>query len=350
MLPVEPPLIPMLARHAEEVPDGAGWIYEPKWDGFRGLVFRDAADADRCDLWSRSGQPLTRYFPELVADLREALPERCVVDGEVVVPGPRALDWDRLSQRIHPAASRIARLSREWPAWFVAFDLLAAADDDLRPLALSERRRRLAGCLRRHPRVALTPQTADAAVARDWFARFEGAGLDGVVAKRDAQPYAAGDRVMVKVKHHRTADCVAGGYRVHKDGQGVGALLLGLYDGKGILHHVGHTSSFSAAERRRLREELRPLETEGDEGFGGGRTPGAPSRWTGTRDLSWVRLRPERVCEVHFDQLQEGRFRHAARLLRWRPDKPPRECTYDQLEPPHPFELAEIVELGRAGA
>ncbi len=337
----------MLARHGEAVPDGEGWLYEPKWDGFRGVVFRDATDADRCDIWSRSGQTLTRYFPELVADLRDALPPRCVADGEIVVQGPSGLDWDRLSQRIHPAASRITRLSVEWPAWFVAFDLLALGDADLRAVPLAERRARLVDCMRAHERVALTPQTADAATARDWFSRFEGAGLDGVVAKRAGEGYAPGERTMVKIKHHRTADCVAGGYRLHKDGQGVGALLLGLYDADGVLHHVGHTSSFTAGERRELRQGLAPMETDGDEGFGGGRTPGAPSRWTGGKDLSWVRLRPELVCEVHFDQLTEGRFRHAARLLRWRPDKAPRECTYDQLEPPHPFALADIVELGR---
>jgi len=349
MLPVEPPLTPMLARHGDGVPDGDGWLYEPKWDGFRGLVFRDAV-ADRLEIRSRNGQPLDRYFPELVADLAEALPPRCVVDGEIVVPGPRGLEWDRLSQRIHPAASRIARLGGEWPAWYIAFDLLADGDVDLRGMPLAERRALLAIRLRAHPRVALTPQTDDAVTARDWFDRFEGAGLDGVVAKRADQGYLPGERAMVKVKHHRTADCVAGGYRVHKDGQGVGALLLGLHDADGVLHHVGHTSSFTVKERRQLRDELAPLETDGDAGFGGGRTPGGPSRWTGAKDLSWVRLRPELVCEVHFDQLTEGRFRHAARLLRWRPDKLPAECTYAQLEPPHPFALADIVELGRSRA
>jgi ATP-dependent DNA ligase len=347
VLPVEPPLTPMLARHGEDIPGGDGWLYEPKWDGFRGLVFREEG---RCDIHSRSGQPLDRYFPELVEALREALPARCVVDGEIVVQGAKGLDWDKLSQRLHPAASRVARLAAETPAWFVAFDLLSDGDEDLRDVPLIERRRRLAASIRPHLQVALTPQTSDASTAADWFTSFEGAGLDGVVAKRADQRYVAGERVMIKVKHHRTADCVAGGYRVHKDGVGVGALLLGLYDQDGVLHHVGHTSSFTAKERRELRDILAPFETEGEEGFGGGRTPGSPSRWTGAKDLSWVRLRPELVCEVHFDQLQEDRFRHAARLLRWRPDKQPAECTYDQLEPPHPFALADIVELGRAGA
>ena len=344
MLPVEPPLTPMLARHSEEIPNGPGWLYEPKWDGFRGVVFREG---DRVEIHSRSGQQLQRYFPELVGVLMDALPGRCVADGEIVVQGDKGLDWDRLGQRIHPAESRVRRLAAEWPAWFVAFDLVAEGDDDLRELPLVERRQRLGAAIRPHAQVALTPQTDDAGTAGEWFTAFEGAGLDGVVAKRADQRYVPGERVMLKTKHHRTADCVVGGYRVHKDGAGVGSLLLGLYRGD-VLHHVGHTSSFSAAERRELRSTLAPLETEGDEGFGGGRTPGSPSRWTGTKDLSWVRLRPELVCEVHFDQLQEGRFRHAARLLRWRPDKAPRECTYDQLEPPHPFALADIVELGRA--
>lgn len=337
----------MLARHGDDVPDGDGWLFEPKWDGFRGIVFRDAEDGDRLEIWSRNGQSLERYFPELVIDLKAALPQRCVLDGEIVVQGPKGLEWDRLSQRIHPATSRVLRLSAEWPAWYIAFDLLALDDDDLLGTPLRRRRGLLVGSLRRHERVALTPQTDDPLTARDWFDRFEGAGLDGVVAKRAEGVYAPGERVMVKIKHHRTADCVVGGYRVHKDGQGAGSLLLGLYDGNGVLHHVGHTSSFTAKERRTLKDELASLVSDGEEGFGRGRTPGAPSRWTGDKDLSWVRLRPELVCEVHFDQLQEGRFRHAARLLRWRPDKAPADCTYEQLEPPHPFALADIVELGR---
>jgi ATP-dependent DNA ligase len=247
MLPVEPPLQPMLARAGEAIPAGEGWLYEPKWDGFRALVFREGA---RVEIASRSGQPLERYFPELVAALRDALPDRCVVDGEIVLPGPRGLDWDALSQRIHPAESRVRRLAAETPAWLVAFDLLARGDADLRRTPLSARRTELVESVAKHAQVALTPQTADAAVARDWFERFEGAGLDGVVAKRHDQVYAPGERVCVKVKHHRTADCVVGGYRVHKDGAGVGSLLLGLYDENGTLHFVGHTSSFTAAERR----------------------------------------------------------------------------------------------------
>jgi ATP-dependent DNA ligase len=342
VLPVEPPLPPMLARASEEIPTGDGWLYEPKWDGFRAIVFREG---DRVEIASRNGQPLERYFPELVIALREALPERCVVDGEIVVPGPRGLDWDRLSQRIHPAESRVKRLAAETPAWFVGFDMLAVGDRDLRTERLDARRAELVTAIAAHSEIAITPHTADAEVARDWFARFEGAGLDGVVAKRADQRYAPGERVCIKVKHHRTADCVVGGYRVHKDGAGVGSLLLGLYDESGVLHHVGHTSSFTAKERGELRTMLKPL--EGGGGFGEGRTPGGPSRWTGSKDLSWVALTPSLVCEVHFDQLQERRFRHASRLLRWRPDKLPAECTYDQLEPPHPFALADIVELGR---
>lgn len=345
MLPVEPPLQPMLARASETIPNDEGWVYEPKWDGFRALVFREGP---RVEVASRNGQPLERYFPELVTALQEALPARCVVDGEIVVPTPRGLDWDALSQRIHPADSRIRRLAAETPAWLVTFDLLALGDADLRELPLSARRAELVNSLVAHDQVALTPHTADSSVAQDWFERFEGAGLDGVVAKRHDQVYAPGKRVCVKVKHHRTADCVVGGYRVHKDGAGVGSLLLGLYDEGGTLHFVGHTSSFTAAERGELRAQLEPLQGGGS--FGEGRTPGGPSRWSGAKDLSWVPLRPSLVCEVHFDQLQERRFRHASRLLRWRPDKAPQECTFDQLEPPHPFALADIVELGRAPA
>jgi len=340
--PIEPPISPMLARAAAAIPHGAGWLYEPKWDGFRAIVFRDG---DRVHIGSRNQLALERYFPELIDPLREALPPRCVADGEIVLPGEKGLDWDALSQRIHPAASRVAMLAAKTPAWFVAFDLLAEGDDDLRPRPTAERRTALEHALSAHPQVALTPQTSDPVEADRWFSRFEGAGLDGVVAKRAEQVYVPGERVMVKVKHVRTADCVVGGFRLASDGGGIGSLLLGLYDDDGVLHHVGHTSSFDAAERRMLRERLRPL--EGGSSFGTGRTPGGPSRWARDRDTSWVALEPSLVCEVSFDQLQGSRFRHASRLLRWRPDRSPRDCTYAQLEPPHPFALADIVELGR---
>lgn len=342
-LPVEPPLEPMLARGAEEMPSGEDLVYEPKWDGFRALVFHDG---QRMEILSRNGLPLARYFPELVPALAAALAGRCVVDGEVVIAGDRGLDFDALQLRMHPAESRIRKLAAATPAWFIAFDLLAIGDDDLRMLPLRERRERLVGSLAPHAQVALTPQTADLETARGWFERFEGAGLDGVVAKAAAGDYRPGERLWIKVKHHRSADCVVGGYRLASDGRGVGSLLLGLYDSVGRLHHVGHTSSFKAAERRALLEELRPL--EGGEGFGPDATLGQPSRWRKAGDTAYVALRPDLVCEVHFDQLQSGRFRHAARLLRWRPDKAPRDCTYEQLATPHPFALRDIVSPGRA--
>jgi ATP-dependent DNA ligase len=337
-LPVEPPVKPMLAQLEERIPRGKDWRYEPKWDGFRGLIFREQ---HRLEIESRNGQPLHRYFPELVASLAKALPDRCVVDGEIIIPGPSGLDFDALLQRIHPAASRIALLASQTPASFVAFDLLALGEDDLRPQPLQMRRRQLEAILPSAERVFITPQTDDPEVAESWFIRFEGAGLDGVVAKRVDLAYLEGERVMVKVKHSRTADCVVGGYRVSKDGKGIGSLLLGLYDERGVLHHVGHTSAFAAKERRELRARLAPL--EGGDSFGYGRTPGGPSRWSQGRDMSWVSLKPELVCEVTFDHLQGARFRHAARFLRWRPDKAPRECTYEQLAPVHPFSLEDVL-------
>lgn len=334
----------MLARLEDQIPHGDGWLYEPKWDGFRALVFRDG---DQLDLASRNAQPLARYFPELVDALEDALPSRCVVDGEIVVPGPRGLDFDALLQRVHPAESRIQKLAHETPASFVAFDLLALADDDLRPRPFSDRRRLLEQLLRPHDQVRLTPQTDDLRVARRWFLRFEGAGLDGVVAKRAELPYVEDERVMVKVKHRRTAECVVGGYRRAKQG-GVGSLLLGLYDAEGTLQYVGHTSSFSAKERKALLEKLGPL--EGEESFGEGRAPGGPSRWNRGQSKEWVSVAPRLVCEVAFDHLQGERFRHAARFLRWRPDKPPGECTFDQLIPTRPFSLASVFEVGSGRA
>ncbi|GAC1342444.1 MAG: ATP-dependent DNA ligase [Candidatus Dormibacteria bacterium] len=342
-LPFGPPLEPMLARGAEEMPTSEGLVYEPKWDGFRALVFHEP---ERTEILSRNGLPLARYFPELAPALAEALPPRCVLDGEVVIAGAKGLDFDALQLRMHPAESRIRKLAAATPAWFIAFDLLALGSADLRTRPLRERRRLLVESVAAHPQVALTPQTADLETARGWFDRFEGAGLDGVMAKPAAGHYRPGERLWVKVKHHRSADCVVAGYRLASDGRGVGSLLLGLYDSAGRLHHVGHTSSFRAAERRDLLEELRPL--EGGAGFGPQASLGQPSRWRKAADTAYVALQPDRVCEVHFDQLQSGRFRHATRLLRWRPDKTPAECTYEQLATPHPFALADIVSVGRA--
>jgi ATP-dependent DNA ligase len=346
-MPITPPIAPMLARLQPDIPRGSGWLYEPKWDGFRAIVFRDGAQV-RID--SRNGQTLDRYFPEVVEELRAALPERCVVDGEIVVAGERGLDFEALQQRIHPAQSRITRLSKETPASFIAFDLLGVGDEDLRAAPGVERRARLIAELRATPGVAITPQTDDADEAAEWFTRYEGAGLDGVIAKQAAQPYVEGERLWVKVKHRRTCDCVVGGYRLElKQGGGIASLLLGLYDDGGVLHLVGHTSSFSAPQRRELLEKLRPL--EGGESFGMGRTPGGPSRWTqGKRDESWVAVSPTLVCEVSFDYMQGPRFRHAARFHRWRTDKDPRDCTFDQLESPVHVDLADVVQFGEPAA
>ncbi len=343
MLPVNPPVAPMLAKLHEDIPRGEGWLYEPKWDGFRAIVFRDG-DALRID--SRNGQTLDRYFPEVVEQLKLALPERAVLDGEIVVAGERGLDFEALSQRIHPAASRIARLSVETPASFIAFDMLAVGAEDLRALPGAARRERLIAELRATPSVAITPQTLDADEAAEWFTRYEGAGLDGVIAKQASLGYVEGQRLWVKVKHRRTVDCVVGGYRLAVNaGAGVASLLLGLYGESGVLHLVGHTSSFSAAERRALLDKLKPL--EGGTSFGHERTPGGPSRWTqGKRDESWIPLSPELVCEVSFDYMQGERFRHAARFHRWRTDKDPRECTFDQLVPPVRIDLADVVQFG----
>ncbi|MHB8509590.1 MAG: ATP-dependent DNA ligase [Candidatus Dormibacteria bacterium] len=340
MLPVNPPLTPMLARLEEEIPRGEDWRYEPKWDGFRALVFRDE---DSIRIMSRKGQPLDRYFPEVVEALSEALPARAVVDGEIVIAGEVGLDFGALQLRLHPAASRVNRLALETPAEFVAFDLLAESSRDLRTTPFDERRSLLRTNLVVSRRVSLTPQTSDPDAAADWFVRYEGAGCDGIIAKRGDGPYLAGERVMVKIKHRRSVDCVVGGYRVARTGSGVASLLLGLYDGDGVLGYVGHTSSFSAAERRQVRELLAPL--EGRPSFGAGRSPGGPSRWSQGTEQDWVSVDPSLTCEVSFDYLQGPRFRHAARFLRWRPDKAPRECDVDQLTPPNPFSLDQV--LGR---
>jgi ATP-dependent DNA ligase len=351
----------MLARPQASLPDGEGWAYEPKWDGFRALVFRDG---DELLIQSRDLRPLNRYFPELEAPLRDALPERAVVDGEIVIAGDRGLDFDTLLLRIHPAASRVRLLAGETPASYVAWDLLAGDDEDLRERPYSERRRRLAAGVRAGvPRIHLTPVTEERALAADWFARFEGAGLDGVIAKRLEGTYEPGRRGWAKVKHARTADVAVAGFRWHKDeaGTGVGSLVLGLHDDAGTLHHVGVASGFSAALRRDLVAELAPLRegaldghpwrdwatAELAEAAYGRRMPGAQSRWNRGRDLSWEPLRVERVAEVAYDHLQGDRFRHATRLVRWRPDRAAADCRYDQLEAAPPYELAGI--FGEAG-
>jgi ATP-dependent DNA ligase len=354
---LEPPIEPMLAKLASELPAGDGWLFEPKWDGFRAIVFRDR---DRLYLQSRDLRPLDRYFPELAAPLLASLPERCVVDGEIVIATGRGLDFDALQLRLHPAASRVAKLAAETPSSFVAFDLLAEGDRDLRSRPQSERRAQLEEALARASgRVRLTPCTRDRAVAQEWFHRFEGAGLDGVIAKHESTTYQPGQRAMIKVKHARTADCVVAGFRWHKKGRGelVGSLLLGLYDAAGALHHVGVTSSFTTAVRRQLAKDLAPLRKNALEGHpwrewagpvdGSTRMPGAASRWSQGKDLSWEPLRIERVCEVTYDHLQRDRFRHAATFVRWRPDKRPAECRYDQLEVTPPAELTEIFGESR---
>ena len=353
--PIEPPIAPMLAKLATELPAGDGWLFEPKWDGFRAIVFRDR---DRFYIQSRDLKPLDRYFPELEVSLRTSLPARSVVDGEIVIATERGLDFDTLQMRLHPAASRVKKLAAETPASFVAFDLLAGDGGDLRARPQAERRLLLEKALARTSgRVHLTPCSRERLVAQDWFHRFEGAGLDGVIAKHESVTYQPGRRVMIKVKHARTADCVVAGFRWHKHGPGtlVGSLLLGLYDDAGALHHVGVTSSFPMESRRRLARELAPLRKDAlaphpwrnwaGVTHGAVRMPGAQSRWSAGKDLSWEPLRIERVCEVTYDHLQGDRFRHAAVFVRWRPDKRPADCRYDQLDVTAPAELAEIFRL-----
>ena len=356
-LPFAPPLAPMLSKAAEALPGGDGWQFEPKWDGFRTLVFRDG---DEVLLQSRDEKPMNRYFPELVAPLAAALPERCVVDGEIVIVGADGLDFEALLLRIHPAASRVKLLAAESPASFVAWDLLALGDEDLRAMPLAARRERLERELAdAAPPVHVSPATRDRALAEDWFRRFEGAGLDGVMAKRLDEPYRAGERTMIKVKHARTADCVVAGFRWHKNGAGtmVGSLLLGLYDNDGTLHHVGVTASFTNVVRQQLVAELAPLrenalarhpwrdwaEAQEEANATGQRMPGASSRWNRGKDLSWEPLRAERVCEVAYDHMQGTRFRHAAQFVRWRADKRPQDCRYDQLEVTPAYELERVL-------
>ncbi|MEV7419776.1 ATP-dependent DNA ligase [Streptomyces sp. NPDC089919] len=352
-LPVMPPVKPMLAKSVARIP--AGMQYEGKWDGFRALVFRDGAEVE---LDSRTGKSLTRYFPELVAALKDNLPERCVLDGEIVIAHDGRLDFDRLTERIHPAASRVALLAERTPASFVAFDLLALADEDLCAAPLTERRAALAGVLAgARPPVHLAPATTDAALAQEWFERFEGAGLDGVVAKPLDLPYRPDVRAMYKIKHERTADAVVAGYRLHKSGPVVGSLLLGLYDAQGALQHVGVCAAFPMKRRAEMVEELAPLRLVDaaehpwsawaeESAHEGARLPGAPSRWSGKKDLSWVPLRPDRVLEVAYDHMEGDRFRHTAQFRRWRPDRTPESCTYAQLEEVVRYDLAQVLGTG----
>jgi ATP-dependent DNA ligase len=354
--PIQPPIAPMLAKLTEELPDGDGLLYEPKWDGFRALVFRGG---DEVFIQSRDLRPLDRYFPELHDILLERLPAGCVLDGEIVIATAKGLDFDALQLRLHPAASRVKKLAAETPAAFVAFDVLASGGRDVRELPQVERRARLETLLARAtPPIHLTPMTRDPGVARDWLSRFEGAGLDGVIAKPADASYQPGKRAMFKVKHARTADCVVAGFRWHKSGKdAVGSLLLGLYDDSGTLHHVGVTSSFTMAKRQQLVAELAPLrkraledhpwrEWAGAGGNDAARMPGAQSRWSAGKDLSWEPLRIERVCEVKYDHMQGDRFRHGTTFLRWRPDKPPADCRYDQLEVTAPYEIAKVFGAG----
>jgi ATP-dependent DNA ligase len=351
--PIEPPIEPMLAKLAEELPPEGPFLYEPKWDGFRAIVFRGGSDVY---IQSRDLRPLDRYFPELHDALIERLPDECVLDGEIVIATRHGLDFDALQMRLHPAASRVAKLAKETPARFVAFDVLAAEGNDLCALPQAERRTILEQLLAKvRPPVHLTPMTRERDIAVEWLARFEGAGLDGVVAKAEDGTYQPGKRAMLKVKHARTADCVVAGFRWHKNGKNtlVGSLLLGLFDDKGALHHVGVTSAFSMTVRRQLVEELKPLRANAlekhpwrewaeAEAHHGTRMPGGQSRWSAGKDLSWEPVRIERVCEVKYDHMQGDRFRHAAVFLRWRPDKKPKDCRYDQLEVTKPYELEKV--------
>ncbi|HSK52256.1 MAG TPA: ATP-dependent DNA ligase [Clostridia bacterium] len=356
--PIEPPIEPMLAKAVDALPSDDGWLFEPKWDGFRAIVFRDG---NSVFTQSRDLKPLDRYFPELADPLRAALPGRCVVDGEVVISSDGALDFEALLLRIHPAASRVKLLAAQSPASFVAWDLLAIDDEDLRGTPQGDRRARLEAALGgATPPVHLTPATSDRALAADWFERFEGAGLDGVIAKRLDARYQPGKRAMLKIKHQRTADCVVAGFRWHKNGPGthVGSLLLGLFDDAGQLHHVGITSSFSWDRRASLLAELEPLRKGALDGHpwgewaewaqagaadaSGQRLPGATSRWNRGKDLSWEPLRAERVVEVAYDHLQGDRFRHATTFKRWRPDRSPESCRYDQLEVTPPYLIEQI--------
>lgn len=346
----------MLAKRVDAIPVTGDWLFEPKWDGFRALIFRDG---DELLLQSRDSKPLDRYFPELHAPLLAQLPDRCVLDGEIVIARNGGLDFDALTQRIHPAASRVKMLAETTPASVVFFDLLAEGEDDLRAQPFAQRRQRLERLLAHAaPPLHLTPATSDRAQAGDWFHRFEGAGLDGVIAKAPASPYTPDKRTMLKIKHERDCDCVVAGFRWHKRGENtlVGSLLLGLFDPEGKLQHVGTCASFTEAKRRELVDLLAPFREHAADGHpwaawggqneAGSRMPGAQSRWSGGKDLSWELLRPELVVEVAYEHMQGDRFRHLAHFRRWRPDKPPRDCTYTQLEVIAPPELATLFATG----
>jgi ATP-dependent DNA ligase len=344
-LPVRPPLEPMLAKAATTVPDDPGvWSYEPKWDGFRALAFRDA---DEVVLLSRSGKDLGRYFPELVESLRDELAPRCVLDGEVVVPreidGRVRLDWESLSQRIHPAESRITMLAGQTPAHFIGFDALATGDASLMKEPFRVRREALVAAVDEKQWCHVTRTTEDPQVGTHWLTTFEGAGLDGVIAKRLEGHYLPGKREMIKVKHKRDADCVAIGYRVHKSGEGVGSVLLGLYRDDGELQMVGGAASFSVKDRIKMLADLEPLR-EGDQV-----NDGEPSRWNSAADKRWIPVRPERVAEVAYDQMEGNtahgvRFRHAVKFVRWRPDREPSSCTFTQLDTPLNYDLSDVLE------
>ena len=356
---IAPPVEPMLAKLAEALPEGGGYLYEPKWDGFRAIVFRRESDLF---IQSRDLRPLDRYFPELRDALLVNLPLDCVVDGEIVIPTAHGLDFNALQLRLHPAASRVAKLAKDIPSAFVAFDVLAIDGRDVRELPQSDRRTLLERALATVASpIHVTPMTRDHVEAADWLSRFEGAGLDGVMAKPENGTYEPGKRAMFKVKHARTADCVVAGFRWHKNGHGtlIGSLLLGLYDDRGRLHHVGVTSAFNMNMRRELVRELAPLREHALDGHpwrewadamgDGTRMPGGQSRWSAGKDLSWEPLRVERACEVKYDHMQGDRFRHAAIFLRWRLDKPPTDCRYAQLEVTTPFELEKVFGAGRLG-
>jgi ATP-dependent DNA ligase len=357
-LPLQPPVKPMLAKAATKLPVGDGLFYEPKWDGFRCIVFRDG---DEVELGSRNERPLTRYFPEVVEAVKAHLPEKCVVDGEIVVPRGDRLHFEDLLQRIHPAESRINLLAEQTPASFVAFDLLALGDESLMDVPFGERQARLRNALSAaRPPVYVSGITQDADTAQRWFDTFEGAGLDGVVAKSADLPYGPDQRLMTKVKHVRTADCVVAGFRWHKSGPIVGSLLLGLYNDAGDLQHIGVAASFPMQRRAELVEELAPYRADALNGHpwqdwanaqvngdgGEHRMPGAVSRWNAKKDLSWVPLRPELVVEIKYDQLEGRRLRHTGQFLRWRPDRDALSCTYDQLDVPVRYDLGEVLSGG----
>jgi ATP-dependent DNA ligase len=358
---VNPPVLPMLAKRVSELPDGKDWIFEPKWDGFRALIFRDG---DEIFIQSRDEKPLNRYFPDLLEPLRSALPARCVLDGEIVIVKNDGLDFDALQLRLHPAASRVKLLSHESPSSIVFFDLLCEGDRDLRDQPFKIRRQKLEALISSAaPPIHITPATGDRSVASDWFRRFEGAGLDGVMAKLISGTYEPNKRVMLKVKHERDCDCVVAGFRWYKKGERtlLGSLLLGLFDDAGVLQHVGVCGSFSTEKRKELVKFLAPYRKnamaahpwkhwaseEGAEGTAGHRMPGGQSRWSQGKDLSWEPLRPELVVEVAYEHMQGSRFRHMAQFRRWRKDKNPTDCTYAQLEVVAPQELAAIFPHGR---